>query len=126
MDLASAESMSISREYVDSLSLYYSHVTSHVITGDGKFLLAAIKAGYLAVFPIRSHLKDLFLSSDTVPGELPLPADLASKRLKPLSLNSISSPLSLLIDSTQRDSSQYRLIVGGEGKLLLWYTWIIS
>lgn len=119
MDLTSAESM-ISREYVDSLSLYYSHVTSHVITGDGKYLLAAIKAGYLAVFPIRSHLKDLFLSSDTAPGELPIPV--TSKRLKPLSLNSISSPLSLLIDSSQRDSSQYRLIVGGEGKLLLWYT----
>lgn len=112
--------MDISREYVDSLSLFYSHVTSHVITGDGKFLLAAVKAGYLAVFPIRSHLKDLFLASDTTPGEQPLSATAVypgAKRLKPLSLNPISRPLSLLVDS-QPDSSQYRLIAGGEGTIV--------
>src|SRR5699024_9487368 len=119
MDLSNCTT--VSPKYVERLSLYYSHVTGHVITADGKLLLAAIKAGYLAVFPIRSYLKDIFLSSeissaaDGNSGDQPLTN--CAKRLKPISLIQMSNSLSLQLDKAppKGDSSQYKLVTGGQG-----------
>ena len=110
----------VSPKYVENLSMFYCQVTSHVITEDGKLLLATIKAGHLAVFPVRNYLKEIYLStSDLTAGEPVITG--RGKRFKPLSLLSLDNSLSLQLDN-QQTSSQYKLVAGGHGKDFIYYS----
>lgn len=111
MDLSNVAN--VSSKYVESLSLYYCHVTSQVITPDGKLLLAAIKGGRLAVFPVRNYLKDIYLSTSETPSDGE-PIANTGKRFKSISLLPIGNSLCLQLDN-QQNSSQYKFVAAGQG-----------
>lgn len=95
--------------YVDKLSLYYSKIISHAITGDGKYLLALIKSGSLALFPLKKYLTDFILKKA---GDLTTEESIVDpNRLKPIQLISVANFLCLALDP-----SSNCFVLGGKGK----------
>ncbi|KAJ6222198.1 hypothetical protein RDWZM_000743 [Blomia tropicalis] len=104
--------------YMENLNFYYSIINNHGITDDGKYLLASIKSGYLAVFPIYKFLNEIYLmnelsnsdNNETSPNIKP-------ERLKPISLVKLQNSHSLCLDKRNKNSSDYRFVTGGKGSL---------
>ena len=102
--------------YMENLNFYYSIINNHGITDDGKYLLASIKSGYLAVFPIYKFLNEIYLmnelsnsdNNETSPNIKP-------ERLKPISLVKLQNSHSLCLDKRNKNSSDYRFVTGGKG-----------
>ena len=112
----------ITSNYIENITLYYTHVTNHVISGNGNFLLATIKTGYLAVFPISRYLKDIYHMNDlSINGET-ISND-KTTRLKPFSLIPIKNSLCLSFDEYLNNSNtnSYKFFAGGEGNFLVYY-----
>ena len=98
--------------YTNKLNLYYSKIISHAITADGKYLLALIKSGSLALFPLKNYLKDVIARrSDDISqvGDYSLNIN----RLKPISLIPVSNLLSLCMENSH--CSDYKFLIGGKG-----------
>lgn len=110
MNLIKETPASMSQDYINKLNLYYSQILSSTITSDGKYLLALIKTGYLAVFALKNHLERICQLYDSYE-ESSSSVDL----LKPLAHLPVKSSLCLADVSLGEDKRKF--ILAGKGSL---------